>query len=161
MLEWEVSFIPNRSRESSRPRVALCIVSLFQTLAPRSFGLSFHTNLLLCTASFASPVGVVGNLCLYRSLTARFSKSPQFHNLVLENSPTSQLFLHELHHQHFHFSRLIYGFYYLFSLSPIPFPPPSRLPSLLNLFILSNPAANRLHTQESRDASLFSTYTQT
>ena len=49
-----------------------------------------HTIHLPSTPLFPAPVGLVGNPVSQTGLRACFSKSPEFHTLVLENPPTPQ-----------------------------------------------------------------------
>jgi hypothetical protein len=62
----------------------------FHRLDSCASGRAFDTTSTLCTAHFHLPVGSVGNHPPLSPLAALFSKSPDLHSLVLENSPPSQ-----------------------------------------------------------------------
>lgn len=61
-----------------------------QPVALPAPGPAFHTNHSQSTWHFSRPVGDVGNLGPITWLPVRFSKSPEFHNHVLENRHTPQ-----------------------------------------------------------------------
>jgi hypothetical protein len=59
-------------------------------LDPCASGRAFDTTSVLCTAPFHLAVGSVGNHLPLSPFTTTFSKSPDLHSPVLENSPPSQ-----------------------------------------------------------------------
>ena len=101
-----------------RPLWMLCT---FQVLISCQLERAFHIIRLLCTAYFAPPVGEVGNTGRHRPQHTSFSKTPEFHNRNLENRATLQLPTLQTHPPISHFSSPNYGYYCLFSYSPIRF----------------------------------------
>ena len=104
----------------------LCIARVCRSLVQRGCGRASHTNPPLYTGHLLPPLKNLGNWGHVIPLHAHLSKTPQFHSLNLENSPTLQLPLFEALHQNIHFSCLNDGYYYLFSLIHILFPLPRR-----------------------------------
>jgi len=105
------------------PTPALCNQGSLKPLAPRGFGLAFHTNLKLCTGVFRQPVGDVGNWGPLANPSAQLSKHPQIHSPVLENPSHPQPHSLQSHRKVFHFSCHNYGGYCLFFYLSTPFHP--------------------------------------
>jgi len=126
---------------------------------------AFDTSSTLCTAPFQPAVGSVGNHPPLSPLTAPFSKSPDLHNPVLENSPPSQPPAPQPFRPDSHFSSPPTGTAaFVFILFTQNHPLRRSSPPRLHHPISACPSASRSRPQprqspESREVPLFSTPT--
>jgi len=90
---------------------------------------AFHINPLVCTGGTATSVGAVGKRGSVIETRSWFSKTPDLHNLDLDNRAGSQPQPEEALRIDFHFSSVNYGYYCLLFNSLSSFTPPSRYES--------------------------------